>query len=75
MQAAQHPALRARVIVLHKGQIDTRFLITLNLESLFEKAAVIAEDFGFNNKHTWKLGFYDIHRAASDSSTRCKYCP
>ena len=75
MQAAQHPALRARVVVLHKGQIDAHFPVALNLESLFKEAPVITEYPGIDYEYVWQFGFDHVHIAQLDSKTRSRYCP
>jgi hypothetical protein len=63
MQAAQHSALRARMIVLHKGQIYPCFPVALNLKRLLKEASIITKYPGFDYEYVWQFRFDNVHTA------------
>ncbi|MNE94438.1 hypothetical protein D3C80_1924000 [compost metagenome] len=65
MQAAQYPARRARVVVLHEGQGDARLAIALDLKGLDEETTLIAEHLRLDDQHPRQRRFDDLHWAAS----------
>jgi len=65
MQATQHAARRARVIVLHEGQGDARLAVALDLKGLDEEAALIAEHLRLDDQYPRQRRLDDFHWAAS----------
>ncbi|MNG21586.1 hypothetical protein D3C84_1059730 [compost metagenome] len=65
MQAAQYPARRARVVVLHEGQGDARLAIALDLKGFDEETTLIAEHLRLDDQHPRQRRFDDLHWAAS----------
>ncbi|MNO00280.1 hypothetical protein D3C81_2201430 [compost metagenome] len=61
MQAAQHPAWRARMIVLHEGQGDAGLAVALDLKGLDKESSLIAEHLGLDDQHARQCGFDDVH--------------
>ena len=62
MQAAQHAAGAAAVVVLHKVKVQAGgFIEGFLVEAFVEEAACVAEHFGFDDEHVWDGGGGDVH--------------
>jgi hypothetical protein len=76
VQAAQRPAHRVRVVVLHEGTRDAAGAVLVEVVRLHEEAARVAVHVRLHDDHARQRGLQELHRPAASSSTICsRYCP